>query len=342
MQIITTEVLWGLLFREDAVGFGERRRLRRKARRCAKGFFRCDGCRKRLDLAELAPLSITKCPKCDRPGFVPFHIGEFWLCEPLGGGGEGSAYKSIRQGSRKIYAVKIPRREERDNPAAIDSLVSEASMLKDIGKHPHIVQLVDSGCEDGEHFTALEYVEGERLDTRIARLSYIPEHDGARMALALLSAEQHIVNCGYLYRDLKPENIIIERTGRPVLLDFGFCTTLEEAESQADNEFVKGSPHYLPPERLWRSGEGQASEIYSLGMVMYHALTGGTYFSTAQEAENLAVRHATSLRLTVQDSSMPHSSPEMLELVSSMIRKDPAERPKSFDAVQRSLRKCLP
>ena len=324
------------------MGFIARHQLKKKAGRFAKGIVRCSGCRKTSSLSELDPLSITRCPKCDRPTFVPLRIGDFWLCEPLGGGGEGSAYKSIHQDSHKICALKVLRRQDREIPSAIAALGREAVLLKEIGEHPHIVGLISAGCENSEHYTALEYVEGERLDTRIARVEHIPEQDVARMALALLSAEQHIVDRGYLYRDLKPENIMIEKTGRPVLLDFGFCVSLEEARTQTNDEFIRGSPHYLPPERLWRSGEGLASEIYSLGMVMYHALTGRTFFKTTEEAAQLAVRHATSLRLTIQPSSMQHCSPAMMELVDLMIKRDPGERPQSFDVVERALRKCLP
>ena len=315
--------------------------MRRKARVLSSGRIRCGGCRARFALADLEPVSLANCPKCDRPNFVPLRIGEFWLCEPLGGGGEGSVYKSVHSHNGGIHALKILRRQNRDDPDAIATLLHEAEVIKSIGEHPHIVRLIASGCENGENYVALEYVEGERLDSRIARVARIPEKDVARLALALLSAEKHIVDGGYLYRDLKPENIVIEKTGRPVLLDFGFCTPLAEAKAQADNEFVKGSPHYLPPERLWRSGEGPVSEIYSLGMVMYHALTGRTFYKSAEEAAQVAVRHATSLRLTVQPSSMQYCSARMVELVDMMIKRDSGERVQSFEVVADELRKCL-
>lgn len=318
-----------------------RYRLGRKGRLFAKGKTRCARCRARFRLKHLAPLSLARCPKCDHPNFVPLRIDEFWLYEPLGGGGGASVYKAFHQKTRAVRALKILRRKEQENHVLIEALQQEASILKQIGEHPSIVRLISSGVADDEHYCALEYIDGERLDNRISRLGHIPEPDVINMALDLLSAEKHIYERGFLYRDLKPENVIIRPDGRHILIDFGFCIPAEEARTWADSEFVQGSPHYLPPERLWRSGEGPFSEIYSLGMVMYHALTGRTFFKSTEEIEKLAVRHATALRLSVQPSSMLHCSPSISHLVDMMIRKEPNERLQSFEDVERAIRKCV-
>ena len=102
------------------------------------------------------------------------------------------------------------------------------------------------------------------------------------------------------------------------------------------DEFVSGSPYYLPPERLLGQGEDASSEIYSLGMVMYYALTGRTYFD-ADEVESLARRHISRIRLTAA-SKMREFRPELVDVLSKMVKQDYRERYQTFEEVRVALR----
>ncbi|MBN2450363.1 MAG: serine/threonine protein kinase [Lentisphaeria bacterium] len=295
------------------------------------GVVLCQGCGCQIPLQKLEPLKMVECPQCERIMIVPLRVGRYWLYEPLGGGGMGSVYKAIHvEIPDQLFAVKILSRADRTKPANIHALLNEARIGKIIGNHPCLARTMDSGCEDNEYYSAMELVPGERLDKRIDRLGRMPEAQVLQVGLHLLAAEQHIYKCGYLYRDMKPENIIINIEGYGVLFDYGLCIPREQALHPAD-EYVSGSPYYLPPERLLGTGEDACSEIYSIGMVMYYALSGQTYFD-AKEVEALAKRHLSRVRLSVA-GKLRDFRPEIVELLSKMIRQEPAERYQTFREV---------
>ncbi len=317
--------------------FGKRKKTRKELTLSAQGeafaagHLLCQGCQAHLPLEHLDPLKMVQCPKCKTINFVPLRIGKFWLYEPLGGGGMGSVYRALnREMPGEIFAVKVLSREDRNRPAQIQALLNEARIAKIIGDHPCLVNCVASGYEDGEYYAALECVEGDRLDKRIDLLGHLPEKDVLQVALHVLAAEQHIYDCGFLYRDLKPENIIINKEGYGVLIDYGLCIPRQNALNPGD-EFISGSPYYLPPERLLGLGENACSEIYSLGMVMYYALSGQTYYD-AGEVEALAKRHVSKVRLSVA-SKMRSFRPELAEILGTMIQQDYRRRYQTFEAV---------
>ena len=299
------------------------------------GHIPCQGCGLQIPSRKLDTLKMVECPKCQRIAFVPLRIGKYWLFEPLGGGGMGSVYKAVcRQEPARFFAVKVLSRAERTKPVNIHALLNEARIGQIVGGHPCLVRCVDSGCEDGEYYSAMELVQGERLDKRVDRLGRMPERQVLQMGLHLLSAEQHMYKCGYLYRDMKPENIIINDDGFAVLFDFGLCVPRELA-LHPQEEYVSGSPYYLPPERLLGTGEDAYSEIYSIGMVMYYALSGQTFFD-AKEVEALAKRHLSKVRLSVS-GKLRDFRPELVEVLSRMIRPDPAERYQTFHEAARAI-----
>lgn len=301
----------------------------------ADGLIPCQKCGFSIPMRKLQPLKMVECPKCKSISFVPLKVGRYWLFEPLGGGGMGSVYKALSvEMPDRFFAIKVLSRAEKTKPANIHALLNEARIGKIIGDHPCLVKCVDSGCEDGEYYAAMEMVQGERLDKRIDRLGRLPEAQALQIVLHVLAAEQHIYRCGFLYRDLKPENIIINEQGYAILFDYGLCLPREEALHPTD-EFVSGSPYYLPPERLLGTGEDACSEIYSLGMVLYYALTGQTYFD-ANEVEALAKRHVSKVRLSIS-SKLKDFRPELVEVLSKMIKQEPSERYQSFREVAEAI-----
>ena len=294
-----------------------------------RGYMRCQRCHEEMSLDGLTPLQMAECPKCGDMNFVPLRIGHFWLYEPLGGGGMGSVYKAVNSTLvGRYFAVKVLARNAKDKLNHIQALLNEAHIAKVIGDHPSLVTCAAGGYADGEYFCALDFAEGERLDQRIERTDGIPEAEVLQLALDILDAEKHIYQCGYLYRDLKPENVIISPQGRPILFDYGLCVSREEAHHPKE-EYVSGSPYYLPPERLYGTAEDAYSEIYSLGMVMYKALSNKTYYQ-ANEVEALAKKHVSKLRVS-SASKMKGFRPELVQVMSRMIKQDPEERYQSFE-----------
>lgn len=296
-----------------------------------KGSLRCPKCRKSSPLETLNGLQLNDCPHCSTPFFVPQRIRDYFLYEPAGGGGMGSVYKAVSvKYPDRVLAVKVLARKERMNPPNIHAILNEALVSYAFKDSQFVAACLDSGFADDEYFTVMEYIDGERLDKRIERLGMMPETEVIPMAMHLLAAEQHIFRHGYLFRDMKPENVIINNCGYAVLLDFGLCIPLDAARNPMD-EFISGSPYYMPPERLLGEPEDAYSEIYSLGMVMYHALTGHTLYD-ANELESLAKKHVAKMKVS-NLAKMTNMSTGMAELLDRMIQQSPEERPQTFQEV---------
>lgn len=304
-----------------------------------KGQILCPACRKNIALEHVQPLQLLPCTNCKEMLFVPKKVGNYFLYEPAGGGGMGSVYKAVSAlFPDEVLAVKVLSRAARENPADIHALLNEARVSSFFINSDYIVACLDSGFADDEYFTVMPFVEGERLDKRIDRMHQLPEKEALLMGLHLLAAEQHIYHMGYLYRDMKPENVILNQYGYAVLLDFGLCIPRHEA-ANSDEEFVSGSPYYLPPERLLGQGETACSEIYSLGMVLYHALTGHTFYN-ADEMQALVRRHISGLRIN-STAKMQGLRTSVGILLDAMVRQEPKERPQDFVYVADSIKAII-
>lgn len=293
--------------------------------------YRCSSCHKTSDLNGYSPLSVGKCVHCEVPFFVPMMVHRYWLYKPLGGGGMGSVYKSVSYDDPDDeFAVKILPRERADDETLINALMSEAEIGHTFGEHPHLATITDFGECEGEYFSAMSYVPGQRLDELIEGPDAIDQKYVLLWALQILSAEQRMYDCGYLYRDLKPQNIIIDAKGNVHLIDYGLCVSAEDAAQGATSDDVQGSPLYMPPERIIGDPEGMSGEIYSLGMVMFHALTKKTYYS-ASGAYELAKKHVMSLRLAGVGTRMPsYVHPRIAEIIDVMIARLPEERYQNY------------
>jgi eukaryotic-like serine/threonine-protein kinase len=323
------------------MSFWQTFKLRKMVRRFKKGFMLCEQCRTRYPLKGLVPLSFMQCRRCGYLSLVPLQVADYWLYQPLGGGGLGSVYLAYWRRGNARCAVKVLQMGEENNERAVSGLQREADVLARIGKHPCIVSLINSGFANDRHFLAMEFIDGERLDFRIARFGEIAEQEALHILLCLLAAEKHIYRTGHLYGDMKPQNIIIRKRNVPVMIDFGLCMPLDDASVQNKESFVGGSPYYLPPERLQRGAEGPCSEIYSMGMLMFSMLTGDTFFKFSGNVQDLAMKHVQTARLPVNPDMMPQCSPAVAEMVGQMIRKEPEDRFQTFEEVEDAAVRCL-
>ena len=292
--------------------------------------YECEFCESVHSLINAVPLSMTKCPDCGASNFIPYLVKNYWLYKPLGGGGMGSVYKAVYwKNVDWEFAVKVLPRGKKDDPHLIESLINEATIGKSFGTHPHLVAVADYGRYNDEYFAALEFTSGKRLDQIIGMSDEINQKYVLLWALQLLSAEQRIWDSGYLYRDMKPQNIMIDPNGNAVLYDYGLCLPISKSLNP-DSSIVDGSPLYMPPERIVGTGENMSSEIYSIGMVMFHALTKKTYY-TSTGAYELARKHVTSLRISSVASRLPASTnPLIAPLLDKMIARVPTKRYQSF------------
>jgi len=184
----------------------------------------------------------------------------------------------------------------------------------------------------------MQCIDGERLDKRIQRLRKLPEVEALLIALRILAGETHIYNQGFLFRDMKPENVIVNNDGA-FLFDYGICIRVEDAYEDM-GDVVSGSPIYWPPERVMGEVEMARSEIYSIGMVLYHCVQGEPYFQ-AKEIDAMARKHVRSFRLSNFDQKMKGLNPDLARVIVKMIARDPNDRYQSFAEVEYELTRIL-
>jgi len=298
-----------------------------------QGILSCANCGMKMAIATVPALSIGRCPQCGALSFFPLRVGDYWLYEPLGGGGMGSVYHACHvRYAEAEFAVKVLPRERKHDPGLIQALLNEAEVGYKLGRHPHLMQVYEYGQKDDEYYAVFEYLDGIRLDQLIDSPIKRPIRQILLWALQILAAEQHMYDRGYLFRDLKPQNVIIDQQGNAKMLDYGLALPIEEALHHPAEQ-IKGSPYYLPPERIVGAGEGQCSEIYSLGMVLFHVLARKPYYS-AEDVKRLVGKHVMSLRINDVSTKLPGGiDPALTNILNKMIQRNPNHRYQSYREV---------
>lgn len=305
-----------------------------------RGVFQCPACQHEMALVPELLLQPCDCHFCHARILLPRKIGPFWLFRKLGQGGRGSVFQAFHEQHHNLtYAVKIPSRESQDRELCVRSLLHEAQIAHALAPHPGLVSLLASGWDGDECYLAMDYLQGETLSECIARQDGLPEVAVIRLGLQLLDVIEHIVDQGFLYRDLKPENVILNARGQAFLCDFGLTLPLDIAAGFGKRSF-EGSPIYVPPERLLMEGEDCTSDIYSLGMVLYHAIAGTPYY-TADEVFNVIRQHVSEVRMRTQRIRLTRVPRDFMQVMGRMIRRDPRERYSTFAEVREALKKLL-
>jgi serine/threonine protein kinase len=246
----------------------------------------------------------------------------------------GCVYKAFHHDNpRSIYAVKTLNRAEIGNQHLIRALQREAQMSSIFSVHPHIVNFIAHGWHGIEYYMVLEYIQGEMLLDRIKRAGKLSELEALKLILPIVQAEHFICDKGYLFRDLKPENVMIGKDNHVCLFDFGLTLPIEIA-GEDQGMFMEGSPIYVPPERLTGEGEDFSSEIYSLGMVLYYAVAGQPFFTTADGTEGILKRHVSSFRLSGDLTKIGKLSPDFVKVLTKMKMRYPEERYQDFKTLE--------
>ncbi len=308
-------------------------RLRETLAFYQQGFARCDGCKGLIPNARLPPLRLHKCPACGTLFFVAAELEGWVVCQPLATGGEGCVHLACRpHDAREKAAVKLLWRKPTTTEEEVERFLHEAEIGQIFGAHPNLMQVYECGYLEDGAFIITQFVEGPTLDelTDKHRDGLLPELC-LYYLLDIVSALEHILQYGYVYRDLNLHNIVVRDPGFAVLLDYGLCLPREEALTRREGK-IFGTPLFVPPERCLRMDEDHRSDIYSLGMVFYHILTGRPYFSS-QEVEQVIKGHLRHLRAPTS-AKMPHADPELVKLVDGMIKQNRDERIASYQDIR--------
>jgi serine/threonine-protein kinase len=274
-------------------------------------------------------------------------IGSYQLERVLGEGGMGVVYLAEHRVLKRRVAIKVlAPSASMGMSAALQRFLDEAQVTSAI-EDPGIVQIFDFGyAADGRAYLVMEYLEGERLDQRVARTGPLPVAQALRIVRQLASSLRAAHARAILHRDLKPENILLvtdpavpggERTK---LLDFGICKLMHRDVSVTSSGTIVGTPTYMSPEQCRGVRElDQRSDVYSLGCVLYFLLTGQPLFPYRSTGELLAAHLKEPVPAAVRlNAAVPAELDEMLQ---RCLAKDPGARIPSMAALIDELTELL-
>jgi serine/threonine protein kinase len=203
----------------------------------------------------------------------PARLGRFQIVKRLGGGAQGEVYLAQDTRLNRRVAIKtlnLTSKDPRETVRRVRALLDEAQMVSQLS-HPGIVPLYDAGEDGGTPYLVFEYVEGAPLAARL-REGPLPPAEAVDLAIQVLKAIGYAHAKGVLHRDIKPGNVLLS-SGQARLMDFGIARFA--AQRPAPGETFSGTPAYLAPEYIEHGVYTACSDVFSVGMVLYHALTGG-------------------------------------------------------------------
>ena len=256
------------------------------------------------------------------PGTGRLIAGRYRLLGKLGHGGMGTVWRAKDETVDREVAVKEPRvpdhLPERERSNAFERMRREARAAARLD-HPAVVNVHDVAVVDGQPWIVMELVTGRSLGDALQE-GTLDARDAARIGLQVLGALEAAHAAGVLHRDVKPDNVLLGRHDRVVLTDFGIAQIEGETNLTDTGGFV-GSPEYIAPERVLGQRPGPASDLWSLGVVLYAATEGVSPFRRSNTP-------ATLQSVLNSAPAPPTSAPGPLaDLITALLAKDAASRP---------------
>jgi len=248
--------------------------------------------------------------------------GRYRLEAKLGSGGMSTVYLSRDETLDRPVAVKVMHREMSEQEDQLQRFRQEARAVAKL-THPNVVSVIDAGEDGGHPYIVFEYVKGETLKQRIARVGALDTQEAIAYAIEVARGLSVAHARSMVHRDIKPQNVLIDEEGRAKLTDFGISRQLEQDGMTATGR-VLGTTDYVAPEQAMGKAVDPRSDIYSLGVVLYEMLIGQVPFH-ADSQVGVAMKHVNEELPDVQ-RRRPEASAAVALVVERATAKNPAER----------------
>jgi tRNA A-37 threonylcarbamoyl transferase component Bud32 len=215
------------------------------------------------------------------PGTQVRYFGDYELLQEIARGGMGVVWKARQTSLKRDVAIKMIRDGALAGPDEVERFLREAEAAANL-QHPNIVAIHEVGEHDGQHYFSMDFVAGRDLGA-IVKDGPLSARTAARYVKIIAEAIHFAHQRGTLHRDLKPQNVLIDAADQPRITDFGLAKNMKDDSQLTQSGMVMGSPSYMPPEQAaGRYGDiGPASDVYSLGAMLYELLTGRPPFRAA-------------------------------------------------------------
>jgi len=274
------------------------------------------------------------------PGAQVRYFGDYEIIQEIARGGMGVVYKARQVSLDRIVALKMILAGQLASESDVERFSTEARAAANL-QHPNIVAIHEIGQYEGQHYFSMDYVEGQSLD-QLVRENPLPAARAAAYMKTIAEAIAFAHQQGTLHRDLKPSNILIDRSDQPRVTDFGLAKRIEATDSALTTTgSLVGTPSYMSPEQAGAEGGklGPASDVYSLGAVLYELVTGRPPFL----AESLVatLNHVLNTEPVSPRLVNPNVPRDLETICLKCLQKDPLRRYASSEELAKDLARFL-
>ncbi len=259
------------------------------------------------------------------------------LVDFIGKGGMALVYRAIDRRTGHNVAVKILR-PEYNQDAEFSARFQREALAASRMSHHNIVNLLDVGQADNMRYLVMEYVQGRTLKEVIKQKGALPPTVAAQIGIRILSALQHAHKNGIIHRDIKPQNVLVHKDGLIKVADFGIAR-VAGWDTVSTEDSVMGSVHYFSPEQAQGKPVTVASDLYSVGVVLYEMLTGRPPFD-GDTPVAVAMQHIGSKPQPISEIN-PTVPPAMEKVVEKAMEKRPDRRYQSALEMAQDLQRAL-
>ncbi|MBL8221471.1 MAG: serine/threonine protein kinase, partial [Bryobacterales bacterium] len=270
------------------------------------------------------------------PSLAGVRVGVYQILQAIGEGGMGTVWLARRVDGEVEQSVAIKLLRPSHRPTWRDRFLKERQFLANLN-HPAIARLLDAGQHEGQPYLIMEFVDGVPIDVYAANLAL---RDKIALLLKVCGGVSHAHHRLIVHRDLKPSNILVDKSGQPKLLDFGIAKLLDETGDATQTIEHVLTPNYASPEQFRGDPQTVATDIYSLGAVLFKLLTGRSPHESAGTTPSAGV-FPTGRELTLPSRLQAGLPSDFDAILGKALRAEPDERYVSVDAFAEDLRAFL-
>ncbi len=246
-------------------------------------------------------------------------IGHYRIVAELGRGGMGIVYKAHEESLNRFVAIKVLGEHLTEDPDQVERFLREARSAASLN-HPNIVQIYAVSEDDGRHYFAMEYVSGRSLQQILRSSGPLDPIQVAKIALQTASGLRAAHEQGIIHRDIKPANLLIDDRGLVKIADFGLALVTGGVSRLTATGMFMGTPGYLSPEQCLDQDPDHRTDIYSLGVTLYEALSGKVPFTA--DSPLALLRQIVDVEPPDLGELKPDVDPELRTIVARMMAKD--------------------
>jgi eukaryotic-like serine/threonine-protein kinase len=270
----------------------------------------------------------------DKIASTPLLGNRYQLIQTLGTGGMAVVYRARDLMLERPVAIKVLRQDYSRDVAFRERFRQEAKAAANLS-HPNIVTVHDFGLDNGRLFIVMEYVPGTDLKTMIKQRGRFTVDEAIPLGVQACAGIGYAHRAGLIHCDVKPHNMLVTPDQRLKVTDFGIARALASIHPEERNDVVWGSPQYFSPEQASGAAPSPASDVYSLGVILYEMLTGQLPFNASDPTE-LARMHRETIPIPPRRLN-PEIPVALEQIILKVLSKEPSGRYRTADQLGRIL-----